>query len=170
MKRTPCSDPPSPPSEYRSEPAAGDVDAVREIVTSSGFFSPAEIEVAVELVEERLSKGLASGYHFLFAGGDGHVRGYTCFGEVPATVGSFDLYWIAVQESERGSGIGRSLLAATEAAIEAKGGARIWVETSSRGLYVPTRAFYLACGYRESARLEDFYGEGDAKVIFVKSL
>ena len=170
MTRMPRSTEASIPSEYRSQPAPPDVTAVRDIVTSSGFFSLAEIEVAVELVEERLAKGLASGYHFLFADGKDHARGYTCFGEVPATVGSFDLYWIAVHEDERGTGIGRSLLAASEAAIEAQGGARIWVETSSRELYVPTRAFYLACGYREAARLEDFYGVGDAKVVFVKFL
>ncbi|WP_145200802.1 GNAT family N-acetyltransferase [Planctomycetes bacterium Poly30] len=160
----------SVPSGYRSEPAPADIVAVRDVVTSSGFFSPAEIEVAVELVEERLAKGLASGYHFLFADGKEGARGYTCFGEVPATVGSYDLYWIAVHESERGSGIGRSLLAATEAEIDGLGGARIWVETSSRDLYVPTRAFYLACGYTEAARLPDFYGKGDAKVVFVKAL
>ncbi len=48
------------------------------------------------------------------------------------------------------------------------GGSRVYVETSSRPLYEPTRAFYLARGYREEARLPDFYGPGDAKVMYVK--
>jgi hypothetical protein len=44
------------------------------------------------------------------------------------------------------------------------------VETSSRPLYEPTRRFYLACGYRLEAQLEDFYAPGDGKVIFLKVL
>ncbi|MDZ7346524.1 MAG: GNAT family N-acetyltransferase, partial [candidate division KSB1 bacterium] len=44
-----------------------DRESVREIVQSAGFFYPAEVLIAVELVNERLEKGEASGYHFIFA-------------------------------------------------------------------------------------------------------
>jgi len=50
---------------WREEPRPSDRKRVREIVVSSGFFSEAEIEVAVELVQERLNKGIESGYYFL---------------------------------------------------------------------------------------------------------
>jgi len=43
------------------------MDSVRGIVESSGFFSAEEVEIAVQLVQERLTKGIQSGYHFLFA-------------------------------------------------------------------------------------------------------
>ncbi len=155
---------------YRSELRPDDADAVREIVSSTGFFHAAEIEVAVELVQERELKGDASGYHFLFPDEPGSARCYACFGQVAATESSFDLYWIAVHSSARGQGLGRRLLTATESAIAAMGGKRIWVETSSRALYEPTRAFYRACGYVLAAQLEDFYAEGDSKVVFVKNL
>jgi hypothetical protein len=46
----------------------------------------------------------------------------------------------------------------------------VWVETAGRKQYEPTRAFYLACDYREAARLEDFYAPGDDKVVFLKVL
>ena len=49
-------------------------------------------------------------------------------------------------------------------------GQRIYIETSNRGQYVPTRAFYLKCGYAEDAVLREFYGPGDDKVIYVKAL
>jgi hypothetical protein len=62
------------------------------------------------------------------------------------------------------------LLAESEARIAAAGGRLVWVETSSRAQYQPTRAFYLRCGYCEAARLADFYAPGDAKVIFVRRL
>lgn len=162
--------PTGPPRGFRAELRPADVAAVRAIVTSTGFFHPAEIEVAVELAEERLAKGAASGYHFLFPVETDPPPAYACYGPVPATTGSFDLYWIAVHAEHRGRGLGRRLLAATEQAITAAGGERIWVETSSRELYTPTRAFYRACGYAEAALLADFYARGDSKVVFVKRL
>jgi len=155
---------------YRSEARASDVESVREIVASTGFFSEAEIEIAVELVDERLAKGLESGYHFLFAEMGGKVVGYSCFGPIPATQSSYDLYWIAVHAECRGGGIGRRIIAASETAIRELGGRRVYAETSGRDQYRPTRAFYLACGYKEEAVLKDFYAPGDSKHFFVKEV
>lgn len=141
---------------------------MRNILESSGFFYPDEVDVAVELVDERLSKGVASGYHFLFAEQDGQVVGYTCFGPIPCTQVSYDLYWIAVHEQQRNQGLGRLLLEGSEQAIAALGGRRIYVETASRPQYEPTRAFYQRCGYQVAAVLEQFYAPGDDKVVFLK--
>ncbi len=169
QKRETNAGPPCP-LRFREEPLSTDTAAVREIAESSGFFYPAEIEVACDLVRERLSKGIESGYYFLFAEEDRKAIGYTCFGPVPCTLDSYDLYWIAVHHARRGSGIGRDLLNRSEEIIRNMGGKRIYVETSSRDLYRPTMAFYRACGYKIEAALEDFYGPGDAKVIFLKIL
>jgi len=143
---------------------------VREIVVSSGFFSKAEIEVAVELVQLRLNKGIESGYHFLFAEEDKKVLGYSCFGPIPCTVESYDIYWIAVQEDLRRSGLGVELLKKVEEKIREMGGKRIYVETSSREQYEPTRLFYSRCGYRREATLKNFYSPGDDKVIYLRAL
>ena len=142
---------------------------VREIVVSSGFFSKAEIEVAVELVQLRLNKGIESGYHFLFAEEDKKVLGYSCFGPIPCTVESYDIYWIAVQEDLRRSGLGVELLKKVEEKIKEMGGKRIYVETSSREQYEPTRSFYSRCGYRKEATLKNFYSPGDDKVIYLRA-
>ena len=158
------------PIQFRDAPVQADVERVKEIIESSGFFSPQEIEVAQELVQERLAKGVSSGYLFLFAEAEGRVVGYTCYGPIPCTVQSFDLYWIAVEQSLRGAGFGRELLQRSEQAIEQAGGSRIYVETSSRELYGSTRGFYEACGYGEATVLEDFYAPGDDKVIYLKVL
>jgi ribosomal protein S18 acetylase RimI-like enzyme len=155
---------------FRGNVVPADCARVRAIVSSSGFFSPAEVLIAVELVEERLSKGPASGYHFLFAERQGKVLGYSCFGPIPATRASYDLYWIAVCNDCRRMGIGHGLLVRSEAEIVRMGGARVYLETSSRLLYTPTRLFYGAAGYHQEALLEDFYAPGDAKVIYVKAL
>lgn len=156
--------------QYRDTVAQADPASVRAITESSGFFYPDEIDTAVELVEERLAKGLKSGYHFIFADEDGRTLGYSCFGPIACTKSSFDHYWLAVSNEARGKGIGTALIAATERAIAALGGTRIYIETSSRPLYDPTRTFYIARGYSLEAELKDFYGPGDSKVIYVKVL
>ena len=155
---------------WRDEPRPSDRKRVREIVESSGFFSDAEIEVAVELVQERLNKGIESGYLFLFAEKDRQVAGYSCFGPIPCTVESYDIYWIAVQEELRRSGLGAEILRRVEEKIREKGGKRIYVETSSREQYKPTRSFYSRCGYRQEATLKNFYSLGDDKVIYLREL
>lgn len=155
---------------FRTEVKPADVDNVRRIVESSGFFSEEETEIAIELIQERLTKGASSGYHFVFLENAGETIGYSCFGRIPCTKASYDLYWIAVHDSCRGKGIGRKLLAATEAEIARLGGERIYLDTSSRAQYEPTRGFYAACGYRQEAVLKDFYASGDSKVIFAKEV
>lgn len=152
----------------REDVRPADAEAVRAIVASAGFFHDFEVDVAVELVEERLARGPASGYFFLFAESGGRVVAYSCYGPIACTVGSYDLYWIAVQADCRGRGLGRRLLRLTEERIAARGGRRIYVETSSRELYQPTQRFYEHCGYRREALLRDFYDIGDGKLIYCR--
>jgi D-alanine-D-alanine ligase len=156
---------------FRGEVRQSDVSAIEEIVSSTGFFTRAEIAVAVELVAERIGKGAASGYLFLFAEEHGgRVLGYSCYGPVPATEATYDLYWIAVHRDHQHGGLGRQLLARTEAAIAASRGRDVYVETSSRALYRPTQSFYAKAGYRLAAEFPDFYAAGDGKLVFVKRL
>jgi ribosomal protein S18 acetylase RimI-like enzyme len=155
---------------FREEVGPSDAKMVRDIVASTGFFHGHEIEVAVELVEERLQEGPGSGYLFLFAEQGGRTVGYSCYGEIACTQGSYDLYWIAVHDDLRGRGIGGLLLQKTEERIAGLGGRAIWVETSGQEKYLPTRKFYLRNGYHEAAVLPEFYAAGDDKVVYVKML
>ncbi len=152
---------------FRDEVLPGDPAAVRDLVQATGFFQEHEIPVAVELVEENLAKGLReSGYHFVFAEADGRLAGYANYGEIACTKGSWDLYWIAVHPDFQGQGLGRRLLREAEERIRAQGGRMVYIETSSRPLYTPTRAFYERSGYKLEIVLEDYYGDGDGKLIY----
>lgn len=149
---------------------AADVLLVREIVKTTGFFHDEEIEIAVELVEERLKKGQASGYEFIFLEFEDWPVAYSCYGLIPLTKSSYDLYWIAVHSDHRSKGLGKILLTETENDIKARRGTAIYTETSSRDLYIPTRQFYLRNGYNLKAQFEDYYDKGDDLVYFVKKL
>ena len=159
-----------PDFTLRTIPGPKDPAHIREIVSSTGFFREDEIRIAVELPEEWLAKGTASGYEFLFADIDGKPVAYSCYGLIPCTLHSYDLYWIATHQDFKNRGIGRTLLRETEKAIQKAGGITIYVETSSRDQYAPTRAFYENNNYILKARYEDFYDRGDDKVVYIKKV
>jgi ribosomal protein S18 acetylase RimI-like enzyme len=151
---------------FRYEPTVEDVESVKEIVISTNFFQDHEIPVAVELVQERLEKGLESGYRFIFASIEGKTIAYACYGEIPCTKGSYDLYWIVTHNDYRGKGIGKAIMAEVEKQIKCIGGRVIYIETSSKPQYKPTRQFYENYGCVTEAVLKDFYDYGDDKIIY----
>lgn len=156
--------------EFRRTAGPMDAGAVEALVRATGVFSAAEVLVARELVEERMARGVASGYEFLFVEDEAGLLGYACWGPIPCTERSFDLYWIAVRPERQGGGVGRRILRAAEEEIARAGGARIYVETSTRAAYDPTRAFYERCGYARAATFDDFYAPGDGKAVYLKTL
>ena len=153
---------------FRETVKISDIETVKDLVTSTGFFNKDEIEVAAELVKEYLEKNINSGYLFLFIELNGRTVGYSCYGHVAGTMDSYELYWIAVYNVIRGQGIGKKLLFETENIIISRGGKKIFLDTSSRSQYEPTRKFYEKNNYIIEAQLKDFYGPKDDKVIFVK--
>lgn len=153
-----------------------DVADIRRLTGDSGFFTDSEVDVAEELAIDLLEKGPDSAYRFLVAelagGGSrgGGVIGYASFGPISCTLGSFDLYWIVVDNDHQGLGLGRQLMQESERLAVTEGARRMYVETSSKPQYLPTRAFYERCGYHVEAQLHDFYAPGDGKVIYMKAL
>lgn len=157
----------------RSKLRDSDSAAVRALVAETGFFSTEELDVAVELVDETLQRGKASGYEFVFAdepGSPDRIIGYACFGPIPATESSYDLYWIAVAPGSQRDGLGARLIRESERVAKSRGATQMFVDTAGRDQYAPTRAFYERMGYRKVAVLDDFFSPGDAKVIYAKSL
>jgi ribosomal protein S18 acetylase RimI-like enzyme len=157
----------------RSKLRESDSDAVRVLVADTGFFSAEELDVAVELVDETLQRGKASGYEFVFAdkpGSPDRIVGYACFGPIPATQSSYDLYWIAVAPGSQRDGLGARLIRESERIAKSQGATQMFVDTAGREQYAPTRAFYERMGYRKVAVLDDFFSPGDAKVIYAKTL
>jgi ribosomal protein S18 acetylase RimI-like enzyme len=153
---------------WRTDVRAADAARVAELIAATVFFNTEEIAIARELVEEHLNKGRASGYWFVFAETADGMAGYACFGPIPATVTSYHLYWIAVAPACQARGIGRALLGRVEAAIREGVGTRLYVETSSRLQYAPTREFYERTGFRQAALLPDYFAPGDGKIIYEK--
>jgi GNAT superfamily N-acetyltransferase len=149
---------------------ASDRGRIEEITRAVGLFREDEIPVALEVFDEAVrTTSLDAPYVALGADVDGRLAGWICWGPTPCTLGTYDLYWMAVDPSAQGSGIGTALITEMERILE--GTARlIVVETAGRSDYSATRAFYQARGYRATATIPEFYGPGDDQVVFVKSV
>jgi ribosomal protein S18 acetylase RimI-like enzyme len=159
-----------PAITFRTAAQPEDIDRVRDIVVSTGFFYDFEVPVAVELVAEGVAEGEGSGYQFMFAEVDGKTVAYSCYGHIAGTDAGYDLYWIATHNDLRGSGIGKIVLRETEKKAKELGARYIIAETSSLEKYLPTRMFYEKNGYTRDAFIADYYKPGDGKVIYVKRL
>ncbi len=82
----------------------------------------------------------------------------------------WNMLLLAVHPAEQRRGTGAALVAAVEREAAARGARLILVETSGLPDFDGTRAFYRRCGYREEARIRDFYRDGEDKVVFRKRL
>ena len=151
---------------FRYELRLWDPERIRNLIHATGVFTDAEIRVAEELAQERLSRGDSCDYYFVMAEQDGSLIGYTCYGPIACTISSYDIYWIAVHPELQRGGLGRRLIEETGRFIRGSGGTRIYVETSQRPQYDGSRAFYKNAGYRLETVVPDFYAPGDGKVIF----
>ncbi len=149
--------------------AEKDREPLRAIIEATNVFKPEEVEVALELMDAGIADPTQEDYILrTHVDDDGTVRGYYCVGPTPMTASTWDLYWIAVDPAAHGRGIGKELLEDCERYVRDGGGKLIVVETSSSGSYGPTRKFYLNQRYDETARIRDYYADGDDLVMYTK--
>jgi ribosomal protein S18 acetylase RimI-like enzyme len=145
--------------------------AVKGIIASVGNFNQAEIDCALELIDIYLQVKEQKDYRIaVCTDSDSKVRGYVCWGPIPLTQGSYDIYWIATHPDSQGKGLGGSLIAYVENFIREENGRLLFIETSSKESYENTVRFYRRLGFQQTSRIRDFYDVGDDKLIFVKEL
>lgn len=146
---------------------AADRSALEAITRSTGLFRADEVPVALEVFDAAVAG--SPDYTALGIEAEGRLAGWICWGPTPCTLGTWDLYWMAVDPALHGLGLGTVLVQEMERRLA--GRARlIVVETAGRADYAPTRAFYEARGYRAVSSVPDFYAPGDDQVTYVKYL
>lgn len=151
---------------------ATDVELLHALLVATEVFTHEEIAIALELMHTALNNSHQRDYLVAVYDNpeEGGVLGYYCIGPTPATVSTYDLYWIATHPMVHGKGIGRALLAHAEDLIRSFGGTLVIAETSSTPRYDKTRTFYINAGYTELARIRDYYRPGDSLVVYGKYL
>jgi GNAT superfamily N-acetyltransferase len=148
---------------------ASDKAPVLGLIRATGFFTADEVGVAEELMDVYLDRPDQKDYGVVVVESDGGApAGYMTWGPTPLAEDAYDLYWMAVAPSEQGKGRGKELVRWLEAEVGRRNGRLIIIETSSQPKYHGTRQFYIDLGYKEVARIPDFYRAGDDRVIYAK--
>lgn len=154
----------------------GDRARLAELLVDTGAFHAEEVHVALSLFDlthgdrDTGASDASVDYEFLGAFDEDHLVGYACYGATPATEGTYDLYWLAVDPAMQGRGVGRALVHEVETKLAGRGGRLLVVETSSRPDYDGTRKFYARSGYVEAARVRDFYAPADDRILLTTRL
>ena len=161
---------PPPPNLVIRPSAPKDRDAIVKLVADTKFFRDDEVTVAAEVLDDALVDRAGKDYQSFTAELDGRVVGWVCHGPTACTVGTFDIYWLAVSPEAQGHGIGRHLMNFSEGNIRSQGGRLAVVETAGKAIYDSTRAFYQRIGYAEAARLPEFYDTNDDKIVYLKKV
>ncbi len=145
--------------------AAADIDAIGRIAETTGLF-PAE-----------MLPGMIGGYIdggkadlWLTAELAGAPIGFAFCEPERMTNGTWNLLAIGVTRERQGQTVGARLVKRLEDNLRAAGHRILLVETLGTAEFARTRAFYLANGFTEQARIPEFYDVGGDKVVFWKRI
>ena len=154
---------------FRRDLRETDREAIAAILRSSGAFREQEVLVGLELLEETLNPRPETDYLWLVAEDrSSRIHGFVCFGAVPMTEGTFDLYWIVVAREARGRGVATSLESQVVERVRSMGGRWLLAETSSQATFLSARRFYEKTGYSLLETIPDFYREGNDRLTYGK--
>jgi ribosomal protein S18 acetylase RimI-like enzyme len=153
--------------------STGDTHALRELALDNGMFQPDEMDDFDEMWSGYLDGSMEGHNWVVFDDGADGVTGAAYYAPEPFSDRMWNLYFLAVRPGGHRGGVGEALIRHVEDALRAagEGVARVLiVETSSLAAYGQARSFYRKQGYDEEARIREFYGPDDHKIVFWKSL
>jgi ribosomal protein S18 acetylase RimI-like enzyme len=152
----------------RKELIPEDLHSIEQMLRDVGVFNEEEVACCIELAVETL--GLKEGYHWVLAEEADKLCGLICYGSVPLTDGTWDLYWILRSPHSTSKGVANALLQACEEHLRQEKARLLVLDTSSTPPYQPARDFYLRSGFTLSARLVEYYRPGDDLLIYTKRI
>ncbi len=140
------------------------------LAQATGFFDTEEVQAVRELLEDYFAKLDSSEYLWVVyrEAPGAPPLGFACYGLASFTDGTYELYWIAVEPRYQSKKIGTALLEYVESDLHRRQARQLYLETSDRPQYTPTRAFYERRGFERAAHFSDYYHVGDGKVIYRK--
>lgn len=147
--------------------------ALLSLAVSTELFTPIAAEDLLGGILDALAAGELPERHAAVACRalhDGPALGWSYYAPDPYADTVWNVWWIGVHPHHHGGGAGQRLLAHIEQTAIAAGARVIVIETSDQAPLARARRFYTKLGYAERGRIPDFYADGDAKVIFSRTL
>ncbi len=148
--------------------AKKDVPSIKRIMRETIEFSKDDQTTCAECLDAYFAH--EPFYAFACAEENNKLLGFICYDKASIAKNVYELYWIVVAEKARGKGIARMLDDYFVKAAKRRGARILFTETESAVQYAKARCFYKSCGYKEMARVKDFYDDGNDKIIYGKRL
>lgn len=144
---------------------------VEDIAVRTGVFSFVEIAILREVIENYASNP-DKDYSLVTVEEGLTLNGFILFGKTPLTECGWDLYWLAVDPSCQGKGVGLKLMQQFEECLKKKCPefAVVRIETSSRPEYESARKLYLRSGFHLAGQIDNFYSHGDHLMMYSKEI
>jgi ribosomal protein S18 acetylase RimI-like enzyme len=158
----------SPASIIRSA-LESDVAAVKAIAIGTELFDD-DSWPDVEGVMIDSVNGALDDHSWIVRECDGHVVAAAYYAPEPFSHQVWNLYFLGVLPGHQGGGHGAALVTHVEGVLRDRAMRVLIIETSGVEGFEATRNFYRGLGYDEEARIREFYGPGDDKVVFWKAL
>ncbi|MFK7986742.1 MAG: GNAT family N-acetyltransferase [Sandaracinaceae bacterium] len=146
--------------------------AIESIAIATGLFAAEEVGAIRPMFDGGVD-GSMPGHTWLVAKDLEAVLGAAYVAPEPFADRVWNLYFLGVSPDAQGKGVGRALVTEVERRLRELGDSEarvLIIETSSGEGFDATRVFYAGLGYDEEARIRDYYGPGEAKVVFWKAL
>jgi ribosomal protein S18 acetylase RimI-like enzyme len=144
-----------------------DAEALMAIVKSSGQFDAGGIAHVSSTLEQYLNGGSEK---IWLTADDAEPVGVAYCAPETVTDGTWNLLMLWTRKDRGGRGHGRALVEKLEQDLIVRGARLLIVETSGLPDFETARAFYSNCGFRQEARIRDFFAAGDDKLVYTKSL
>lgn len=151
----------------------GDREEIRALALDNGMFRPDEMAGFDEGLDGYLNGESEDRRWFVAVDIADRVEGAAYVAPEPFGDRVWNLYFLAARPDRHRHGAGTALVAHVEHVLRTDGPdvARVLiVETSSGASYEGARRFYASRGFDHEAVIREFYGPGDDKVVFWKSL
>jgi len=143
---------------------ASDARAIKNILKITPEFNKGDYLTCMECLDAYYD-GLPN-YAFICAEEAGHIIGFICFDKCEIAKDVYEVYWIVVTEESRRKGVAKILHDSFLDFVRRKHARAVFIETESCQAYASAQRFYEKCGYKEVARVKDFYDIGNDKVIY----
>lgn len=131
-------------------PLPEETEALLAIGSSSGLFSPGEVEELLGNTLAQLHAGELDAQHSVRVACDSasaSILGWSHLARAEQLAGAFELLWVGVAPSARRAGVGSVLLAEAEREARAASAAWLRICTSTQPETAAARALYGARGY-----------------------
>lgn len=143
-----------------------DIPALQHIADSTGLFPS---YLLPQMMHGFLSEGDENSLWLTCEEGS-RITGFCYAIEETFAAGTWNMLALAVLPDRQGNGTGRAIVATLEKLLRDKKNRVLIADTSGTESFAGTRSFYERCGYTQEARIRDYWGSGDDKIVFWKAL